>query len=146
MIYLLTIPIHTLQAVYSAAFALHALELIIAPPARYPDLFPVLNVLISTPVFVLIWLWSIKCGVEVAWALGGLSSSSTSSSSLTATGGGPVRAASLVPEEDEDRDVAELEIPLEGPGLSAIRLGEENLRLNGPSSGARRRRVVLGES
>jgi hypothetical protein len=141
--------------VYSAAFALHALELVIAPPARYPDLFPVLNVVISTPVFVLIWLWSIKCGVEVAWALGGLSSSSSSltatQSSInfttaTTTAGGPVRAGSLVPEEDEDCDVAELEIPLEGPALSAIRLGEENLRLNGPSSGARRRRVVLGES
>ena len=42
------------------------------PPSRYPDLFPVLNVLISTPVFVLIWLWSIKCGIEIQWALGGL--------------------------------------------------------------------------
>lgn len=31
-----------------------------------------LNVLISTPVFVVAWLWSIKCGIEVGWALGGL--------------------------------------------------------------------------
>jgi alpha-1,3-glucosyltransferase len=36
----------------------------------------VLNVLISTPVFVLAWLWSIKCGVEVGWALGPVSRSS----------------------------------------------------------------------
>ncbi|RXW25365.1 hypothetical protein EST38_g522 [Candolleomyces aberdarensis] len=125
-------------AVYSAAIALHALELVIAPPARYPDLFPVLNVLISTPVFVLIWLWSIKCGVEVAWALGGLSSSSssgvTAGQSLGTTTGGPGRTGSLVP---EDRDVAELEVPLEGP--ASVLLSEENLRLNGP--GARRRRV-----
>lgn len=35
-----------------------------------------LNVLISTPVFVLAWLWSIKCGVEVGWALGPVSRSS----------------------------------------------------------------------
>ncbi|KAF6755794.1 glycosyltransferase family 57 protein [Ephemerocybe angulata] len=63
-------------AVYAAALALHALELVFPAPARYPDLFPVLNVLISTPVFVLIWLWSLKCGVEVAWALGGLGGSS----------------------------------------------------------------------
>ncbi|KAF8967145.1 glucosyltransferase [Flammula alnicola] len=52
------------MAVYTAALLLHGLELIIPPPARYPDLFPVLNVLISTPVFVLTWLWSIKCGIE----------------------------------------------------------------------------------
>ncbi|KAF8195559.1 glycosyltransferase family 57 protein [Pholiota molesta] len=59
-------------AVYAAAVALHLLELVVSPPARYPDIFPVLNVLISTPVFFLTWLWSIKCGVEVGWALGGL--------------------------------------------------------------------------
>ena len=47
------------------------LEALIPIPARYPDLFPVLNVLLSTPVFVLIWLWSIKCGVEVGWAVAG---------------------------------------------------------------------------
>ena len=45
--------------------------MVITPPSRYPDLFAVLNVLISTPVFVLTWLWSIKCGVEVGWALSG---------------------------------------------------------------------------
>ena len=60
------------EGVYAAAAALHLGELLIEAPARYPDLFPVLNVLISTPVFVLVWLWSIKCGVEVGWALGGL--------------------------------------------------------------------------
>ncbi|KAJ7109746.1 glycosyltransferase family 57 protein [Mycena crocata] len=59
-------------AVYVAALGLHILELLIAPPARYPDLIAVLNVLISTPVFVLVWLWSIKCGIEVSWAVGGL--------------------------------------------------------------------------
>ncbi|KAJ7459872.1 glycosyltransferase family 57 protein [Mycena latifolia] len=61
-------------AVYVAGLGLHVLELLISPPVRYPDLFPVLNVLISTPVFVLVWLWSIKCGVETNWALGGLGS------------------------------------------------------------------------
>jgi alpha-1,3-glucosyltransferase len=48
--------------------------MMITPPSRYPDLFAVLNVLISTPVFVLTWLWSMKCGVEVGWALSGLGS------------------------------------------------------------------------
>ncbi|KAG6830718.1 hypothetical protein H0H87_007305 [Tephrocybe sp. NHM501043] len=61
-------------AVYCAALSLHVLELVISPPARYPDIYPVLNVLISTPVFVLAWLWSIKSGMEVTWALGGLGS------------------------------------------------------------------------
>ena len=50
--------------------ALHFLEFVIQPPARYPDLFPVLNVLISTPVFGLVWLWSIKSGIEAWWAVG----------------------------------------------------------------------------
>ncbi|KAJ7784548.1 glycosyltransferase family 57 protein [Mycena metata] len=61
-------------AVYAAALSLHLLELLIQAPARYPDLFAVLNVLISTPVFVLLWLWSIKCGVQMTWAVGGLGS------------------------------------------------------------------------
>lgn len=64
-------------AIYTAMVSLHILELLISPPARFPDLFPVLNVLISTPIFALTWLWSIKRGVEVSWALGGLGPSST---------------------------------------------------------------------
>ncbi|KAL4064874.1 glycosyltransferase family 57 protein [Scleroderma yunnanense] len=60
-----------------AMFLLHLLETILIPPSRYPDLFPVLNVLISTPVFGLIWLWSIKRGIEYGWALGGLPGSGT---------------------------------------------------------------------
>lgn len=51
---------------------LYLLEMIISPPRRYPDLYPVLNVLVSTPVFGFIWLWSIKRGIEVSWTLGGL--------------------------------------------------------------------------
>jgi alpha-1,3-glucosyltransferase len=59
------------QAVYAAGLSLHLLEFMFNPPARYPDIFPVLNVLLCTPVFALVWLWSIKCSVEVSWALGG---------------------------------------------------------------------------
>ncbi|KJA21176.1 glycosyltransferase family 57 protein [Hypholoma sublateritium FD-334 SS-4] len=66
------------MGVYAAAILLHILESIVHPPARYPDLFPVLNVLISTPVFFLTWSWSIKCGMEVGWALGGLGNQSHS--------------------------------------------------------------------
>lgn len=64
------------QLVYTACGALHILEFLLAPPSHLPDLFPVLNVLISTPVFALTWLWSIKRGIEVAWALGGLGGAS----------------------------------------------------------------------
>lgn len=64
------------QPVYIACIMLHVLELFVRPPTRFPDIFPVLNVLISTPVFVMIWLWSIKCGIEISWSLVGLSGSS----------------------------------------------------------------------
>jgi len=66
-------PTHSISlAVYAAALILHALELVVRPPQRYPDLFPVLNVLICTPVLVLGWVWSIKSGMEVAWTVGGV--------------------------------------------------------------------------
>lgn len=61
-----------LKGVYAACFALHILEFVFLPPARYPDLFPVLNVLISTPIFVLTWLWSMKSLIEARWTVGGL--------------------------------------------------------------------------
>ena len=59
--------------VYLGCALLHLLELVYRPPARYPDLFPVLNVLLSTPVFFFIWLWSIKSIIEARWTVGGLS-------------------------------------------------------------------------
>lgn len=77
--YILTLLIST-QAVTLASLGLHTLEFIIPPPARYPDIYPVLNVIISTPVFALIWLWSIKCGLEVTWALGGIGGKAQDSS------------------------------------------------------------------
>ncbi|KDR82818.1 hypothetical protein GALMADRAFT_851446 [Galerina marginata CBS 339.88] len=86
------------MAVYAAAILFHLVELVLPPPARYPDIYPVLNVLISTPVFFLAWLWSIKCGVEVSWAVGGLSGSgsSRSHSSTAASASGSTR-----PSEDD---------------------------------------------
>ncbi|KAF8895501.1 ALG6, ALG8 glycosyltransferase family-domain-containing protein [Infundibulicybe gibba] len=51
---------------------LHVAELTLAPPARLPDLWAVLNVVVCAPVFALGWTWSVKCGVETAWAVGGL--------------------------------------------------------------------------
>ncbi|KAF5385698.1 hypothetical protein D9757_005525 [Collybiopsis confluens] len=68
--------VHLLSTcVYSAIFVLHVLEPFVKAPARYPDLFPVLNVLVSTPVFMCIWLWSIKSCIQVSWAITGPSGS-----------------------------------------------------------------------
>ncbi|EJC98153.1 glucosyltransferase [Fomitiporia mediterranea MF3/22] len=64
-------------ATYSAILLLHTAELLITPPRRYPDIFPVLNVLVCTPVFGMTWLWSIKRSTEVAWGVGGLSVTSS---------------------------------------------------------------------
>ncbi|KZS92278.1 ALG6, ALG8 glycosyltransferase [Sistotremastrum niveocremeum HHB9708] len=63
---------------YSTIILIHTLDLFTSPPARYPDLYTVLNVLISTSVFGLSWLWSIKRSMEVMWALGGFGSSKSS--------------------------------------------------------------------
>jgi alpha-1,3-glucosyltransferase len=91
------------SVVHIAIILLHLLELVITPPARYPDLFPVLNVLICTPIFGLIWLWSIKRSVEVSWAISGLpgkrekegpslaASAISATSSSAAFGHGPIR-------------------------------------------------------
>ncbi|GJE98268.1 glycosyltransferase family 57 protein [Phanerochaete sordida] len=62
--------------VYGICILLHVLETIVPPPSHLPDIYPVLNVLLSTPVFGITWLWSIKRTVEVSWGLGGLGSSS----------------------------------------------------------------------
>jgi len=61
------------QVVYLGCALLHLLEFAYRPPARYPDLYPVLNVLVSTPVFLFTWLWSIKSIIEARWTAGGLS-------------------------------------------------------------------------
>jgi len=58
--------------VYTGCLSLHVLELLINAPAQYPDIYPVLNVLISTPIFALTWLWSIKSLIEARWAVGSL--------------------------------------------------------------------------
>jgi alpha-1,3-glucosyltransferase len=59
-------------------FSLHFMELLFplfAPwtnriLSRYPDLFAVLNVLLCTPCFMLIWAWSLKRQLEVGFACG----------------------------------------------------------------------------
>ncbi len=58
--------------VYGTMALLHALEILVDPPSRYPDLFPVLNVLLCAPIFGITWLWSIKRSTEVTWAISGI--------------------------------------------------------------------------
>ena len=60
------------RAVYLGCALLYILEFAYRPPAQYPDLFPVLAVLLSSPVFVFTWLWSIKSIIEALWTAGGL--------------------------------------------------------------------------
>jgi len=57
---------------YGTMALLHALEILVDPPSRYPDLFPVLNVLLCAPIFGITWLWSIKRSTEVTWAISGI--------------------------------------------------------------------------
>ncbi|KAG0697482.1 hypothetical protein DFH29DRAFT_1003659 [Suillus ampliporus] len=44
------------SVVYTATIVLYLLELPVTPPSHHPDLFPVFNVLLSTPAVELIWL------------------------------------------------------------------------------------------
>ena len=57
-----------------AALVLHVAEVFFIPPASLPDLYPVLNVLLSAGIFGLAWLWSIRRLVEISWAMGSLGS------------------------------------------------------------------------
>ena len=77
--YLSPSPYHLhYQVIYTAIAIIHLLTIFVLPPSHLPDLYAVLNVLVSASVFGMIYLWSVKRGVEVGWALGGLGSSSAS--------------------------------------------------------------------
>ena len=98
---------------------LHLLEMVVTPPARYPDLFPVLNILVSTPVFGLIWLWSIKRGIQVSWAIAGLPGSRTDSKIKLAKDGAH--------DSENEHASATVRRPVEGTrrdaGMRAMSLG-----------------------
>jgi len=53
---------------------LHTAEHIVPAPRRYPDLFPVLNVLLCSFGFGMAWLWGLRKQLEAGWAIGGLGS------------------------------------------------------------------------
>lgn len=58
---------------------IHLLPALTTPPARFPDLYIVLNVLVSSAVFGAAWLWGALKLVEGAWALGMLQSKAKTS-------------------------------------------------------------------
>ncbi|CEL62625.1 alpha-1,3-glucosyltransferase [Rhizoctonia solani AG-1 IB] len=64
---------------YMAIALIHTFEAFIPPPTRYPDLYPVLNVLVSASVFGATW---ISVGgimmLQSAWATGGFDAGSAS--------------------------------------------------------------------
>ncbi|TKY85634.1 hypothetical protein EX895_005173 [Sporisorium graminicola] len=64
---------------YLAAVGLHLVEVLaprLAPGlqaavwTRYPDIYPVLNVLLTTPCFAVVWVWAMVRQVQVAFANG----------------------------------------------------------------------------
>jgi alpha-1,3-glucosyltransferase len=73
--------IDPVQVIYASIFVLHFAETIITPPARYPDLFPVLNAMLCAGVFGLSYLWSVKRLIELSWAMGSLRRTNSSPTS-----------------------------------------------------------------
>lgn len=86
------------KIVYLGCIALHCIELLFSPPPRYPDLYPVLNVLLSTPIFVLTWLWSIKSLFESYWAIGAPISRSSTLRATIPDSNDPSEAGTPAPE------------------------------------------------
>lgn len=67
------------QVILAACISLHVFEAVVPPPNHLPHIYPVLNVLLSTPVFAFTWLWSIKRSAEVSWGSIGLGTRTDSS-------------------------------------------------------------------
>lgn len=70
------------QLAYGAIACLHLAEASVNPPLRYPDLYPVLNVLLCSGVFGVAWLWGLRKQFEAGWAIGGLQSTPVSRPTL----------------------------------------------------------------
>ncbi|KAJ1025547.1 hypothetical protein NDA13_004355 [Ustilago tritici] len=80
---------------YLAAAGLHVVELVVPMLlpglqaklwARYPDIYPVLNVLLTTPCFMVVFIWALIRQVQVAFANGlDLSLSSKSKTAAKST-------------------------------------------------------------
>lgn len=113
-------------AFYAGAILLHIFEYFLPPPDHLPDIYPVLNVLLSTPVFVITWLWSIKRMVEVSWALGGLGTDTrTTTETHTHTGDSRISDGDGAP-------ATAVEVTTSALGLSISTESPSSLRTRGP--------------
>jgi len=131
--------VHLFSSVVNISMMLlHLLEMVVTPPARYPDLFPVLNILVSTPVFGLIWLWSIKRGIQVSWAIAGPPGSRTDSKIKLAKDGAH--------DSENEHASATVRRPVGGicrdAGMRAMSLGYASGVVGGRGYGDPRRRAL----
>ena len=62
------------------------LDSLATPPTHLPDLFIVLNVILSCGIFGVGWLWSLSRLLEEAWGLVGLGNGAKDSTSMSALG------------------------------------------------------------
>ncbi|KAE8210846.1 hypothetical protein CF327_g5335 [Tilletia walkeri] len=67
LVHVAMVGLHVLEVGLPYAISPSTLERVMT---RYPDLYPVLNVVLCTPVFGLIWLWSLKRQLEIGFAVG----------------------------------------------------------------------------
>lgn len=77
---------------YIAVVGLHLVEAVVGPVLvpglqakvwrRYPDIYPVLNVVVTTPCFAVVWIWGMVRQVQVAFANGWTVSVRSSSKKL----------------------------------------------------------------
>ncbi|KAH8920176.1 glycosyltransferase family 57 protein [Atractiella rhizophila] len=74
---------------YTGIIILHLLETITTPPPHLPDLFPVLNLTLSTAVFGLSFLWGSKRVAQECWAATSWFAGADPPSHLTSTATNP---------------------------------------------------------
>lgn len=110
-------------AAYAGLLVVHTMEAFIPPPARYPDLYPVLNVLLSASVFGATWI--AVGGIMMfrsAWAAGGFDSSHPSRPTLntkqldTPTSGKPSPASPKVSENFVTESVRRRKVAMSDTG------------------------------
>lgn len=67
-----SLVIRMLQAVYAFVASHHLMEAFVPPSSRYPDIYPVTNVLLSFSIFSLAWLVASWKLLEMAVGMVGL--------------------------------------------------------------------------
>ncbi|KDQ15002.1 glycosyltransferase family 57 protein [Botryobasidium botryosum FD-172 SS1] len=91
-------------ATYSVIAVLHLAEFTISPPARYPDLYPVLNAVLCAGVFGIVWLVGMKKQFEAGWAIAGLGGRNRKGRKEPKANASPGPSLSSVEEEKHGQD------------------------------------------